>query len=105
MFRIGFAFEPYQTESQRVTTSIQLNHPNDNSENLSLGAEYAYTIPEIQSDLFLRSGYKVNVDEQDFSFGAGVHAPFSFAQVTVDYSYVHMTKLGSSQRFSIILGL
>ncbi|MCB9250239.1 MAG: hypothetical protein H6613_17650 [Ignavibacteriales bacterium] len=42
MFRIGFALEPYETESNRITTSIQLNHPNDNSENVSTGIEYAW---------------------------------------------------------------
>ena len=42
MFRIGFAFEPYQTQNHRITASIQLNHPNDNSENVSTGFEYAW---------------------------------------------------------------
>ena len=41
IFRIGFAFEPYMTEVNRVTLSAQLNHPNDNSENVSTGVEYA----------------------------------------------------------------
>jgi hypothetical protein len=42
MFRLGFAIEPWEEENQRLTTSIQLNHPNDNAENVRLGAEYAY---------------------------------------------------------------
>jgi len=66
MFRIGFALEPYENDEHRVTTSIQLNHPNDNSENLSLGVEYVWN-----KMFFARAGYKINVDEQDISFGAG----------------------------------
>lgn len=100
MFRIGFAFEPWQTESNRVTASVQLNHPNDNSENVSIGAEYSYN--EI---LNLRGGYKVNSDEQSFTAGAGVKLPLGIANVAVDYAFAEFSRLGSTHRFSIILGL
>lgn len=100
MFRIGFALEPYENDEHRVTTSIQLNHPNDNSENVSLGVEYVW-----HKMFFARGGYKINVDEQDFSFGAGVNIPVSIANVSVDYAYANFTRLGSAHRFSITLGL
>jgi long-subunit fatty acid transport protein len=100
VFRIGFAFEPYQDEINKVTASIQLNHPNDNSENLSTGVEYNW-----KNTFYLRGGYKFNVDEQNYSFGAGVYVPVSIANVTVDYSYSNFVRLGTAHRFSIILGL
>jgi long-subunit fatty acid transport protein len=100
MFRIGFALEPYEDDENRVTTSIQLNHPNDNSENVSIGAEYVWN-----SMFFARAGYKINVDEQDFSFGAGVNIPISMANISVDYAYANFARLGSAHRFSITLGL
>jgi long-subunit fatty acid transport protein len=100
MFRIGFAFEPYQDEQHSVTTSIQLNHPNDNSENVSLGVEYSWS-----RMLFLRGGYKINVEEQNYSFGAGVKVPISIAEFTFDYAFANFELLGSAHRFSIILGL
>jgi hypothetical protein len=100
IFRIGFAFEPYQDAMNRVTASVQLNHPNDNSENVSTGVEYCWN-----NTLFLRGGYKINVAEQNYSFGAGFIAPISFANITVDYSFSNYEKLGSAQRFSISLGL
>jgi long-subunit fatty acid transport protein len=100
MFRIGFAMEPYEDEENRVTTSIQLNHPNDNSENVSLGAEYSYN-----KMFYIRGGYKFNVDEQNYSFGAGVTLPVSIATVSIDYAFSNFTRLGSAHRFSIILGL
>jgi long-subunit fatty acid transport protein len=100
IFRIGFAFEPYQSEEHILTTSIQLNHPNDNSENVSVGAEYSW-----RRILFLRGGYKINVDEQDYSFGAGVNVPISIAEFTFDYAFANFERLGSAHRFSIILGL
>jgi long-subunit fatty acid transport protein len=100
VFRIGFAFEPYQTDEHMITTSIQLNHPNDNSENVVMGAEYKW-----KSLLYLRGGYKFNVDEQDYSFGAGINVPLSIAEFTFDYAFANFTKLGTAHRFSIIFGL
>jgi long-subunit fatty acid transport protein len=100
VFRIGFAFEPYETEEHRITTSIQLNHPNDNSENVAIGAEYGW-----QKMFFLRGGYKFNVDEQNFSFGLGVQVPISIAEFSFDYAFTNFEKFGSAHRFSIILGI
>lgn len=100
IFRIGFAFEPFENEEHRITSSVQLNHPNDNSENVVLGAEYSW-----QSILFIRGGYKFNVDEQNYSFGTGLKVPISIAEFTLDYAFSNFVKLGSAHRFSIILGL
>jgi long-subunit fatty acid transport protein len=100
MFRIGFALEPYEDDQNKITTSIQLNHPNDNSENLSLGIEYVWN-----KMFFARGGYKINVDEQNYSFGAGVNVPISIANLSVDYAFANFTRLGSAHRFSITLGL
>lgn len=81
MFRIGFALEPYQNEDHRITASIQLNHPNDNSENVSIGSEYSW-----HEMFFVRGGYKINSDEQDLSFGVGVKMDLDFSEFTLDYS-------------------
>jgi hypothetical protein len=99
-FRIGFALDPYESEIHKVTASAQLNHPNDNSENVVLGVEYSF-----QKMFFLRGGYKFNVDEQNYSFGTGIDAPINIAQITVDYAFSNFVRLGSAHRFSIILGL
>lgn len=99
MFRIGFAFEPYETENQKVTTSIQLNHPNDNSENVSFGGEYSW-----QNQFFVRAGYKLNADEQDFSLGVGFKINLNIAKFTLDYSFVNFERLGEAHRISMIFG-
>ncbi len=100
MFRLGFAFEPYQSDYNKVTASIQLNHPNDNSENVSLGVEYGW-----KNIFYLRGGYKINVEDQNYTFGAGIKAPLGIADVNFDYAYANFAKLGSAHRFSIIFGL
>ena len=99
IFRIGFAFEPYESGDNKITTSIQLNHPNDNSENVATGLEYSW-----KDIIYLRGGYKFNVDEQNYSFGFGANIPLSIAFCTVDYSFTNFERLGNAQRFSIILG-
>jgi hypothetical protein len=100
IFRIGFAFEPYQNEEHKLTTSLQLNHPNDNSENVVLGIEYNWN-----KMIFLRGGYKFNVDAQNYSFGTGLNVPISIAEFTLDYAFTNFRLLGSVHRFSIILGI
>ncbi|MBL1211979.1 MAG: PorV/PorQ family protein [Ignavibacteriae bacterium] len=100
LFRIGFAFEPYQTDLHRITASAQLNHPNDNSENVVTGFEYSY-----KEVFFFRGGYKFNVEEQNISFGAGLKAPISIANVIFDYAFSNFERLGSAHRFSLLLGL
>ena len=98
IFRIGFAFEPYQDNANKLTTSAQLNHPADNSENIGLGAEYSF-----ESSFFLRAGYKIGVDEQSYSLGAGVKVDARFALVYFDYAFTPYQRLGDVHRFSLNL--
>ncbi len=100
VFKFGFAFEPINDESNMMTTSIQLNHPNDNSENLSLGAEYTWL-----KTFSVRGGYKFNVDEQTFTFGAGVAVPVHTMNLSVDYGYAAFDRLGNVQRISLLVKL
>ncbi len=99
VFRVGFAMEPYMTEVHRVTTTIQLNHPNDNAENLGFGLEYGWN-----NTVNLRGGYKINVDEETFSAGIGVAVPLAFASINVDYSFARWGNLGDVHRISMNLG-
>lgn len=104
MFRFGIAFEPYETEQHKVTSIIQLNHPNDNSENVSLGTEYTY-LTGMGLDFALRGGYKVNVQEQDLSFGAGIRYNAGFTVMNFDYAFSRFDKLGSAHRITLSLGI
>lgn len=98
VFRVGFAFEPWMNEKNRLTTSIQLNSPNDNKENFSIGAEYAY------KDFFVvRSGYKFNVDAESYSGGIGLKFPITFAKGSLDYSIANFKELGFAHRITLSL--
>lgn len=98
IFRIGFAFEPIMNKKHKLTTSIQLNHPNDNSENFNLGAEYSF-----KNFLFVRGGYKFNVDMENFSAGIGVKVPIYLTRTSFDYSIANFKDLGFTHRISINL--
>ncbi|MBN2281019.1 MAG: PorV/PorQ family protein [Candidatus Marinimicrobia bacterium] len=74
IFRIGISFNALQTENQKITCSIDALHPNNNSESINLGAQYALTIPAV-GEFFLRTGYKGLLMENSpygLSFGGGL---------------------------------
>ena len=95
LFRVAYAQEIIDNDENAVTTSIQLNHPNDNSENINFGVEYRW-----RSVVALRGGYKINVDEESLSLGAGVKTSAGGLDLTVDYSFSSFGLLGAVNRFS-----
>jgi len=98
VFRIGFAGEIIDTEFNKITTSIQLNHLNDNAENFNLGVEYWW-----HSIVALRGGYRANVDEESFTFGAGLALPLNLVDLNMDISYTDFGRLGNASRLSASL--
>ena len=106
IFKLGIAFEPVRSDDQRLTASLQLNHPNDNSEHFRIGLEYSW-----QNMFFLRGGVKRTIgqrllstdatSEEDFSLGAGVTVPVQISKVSADYAFVNFNRLGSVHRISL----
>ncbi|MBP1691325.1 MAG: hypothetical protein H6Q32_677 [Bacteroidetes bacterium] len=107
LFKLGFAMEPLLSDDQRLTTSIQLNHPNDNAENVRVGVEYAW-----QNTFFVRGGIKRTIgqrflaadetSEESFMLGAGFRVSTSVSTITADYAYADFGLLGALHRFSVI---
>jgi hypothetical protein len=110
LFKLGFAFEPVLTDEHRVTASVQLNHPNDNAENVRIGAEYAW-----HNTLFLRGGVKRTIgqkllgadetSEESFMLGAGFRVATGLNTVSADYAYANFNLLGAIHRFSLTFSL
>jgi hypothetical protein len=108
IFKLGFAMEPYEDESHRVTTTIELNHPNDNAENIHLGAEYGW-----RKMFFARAGVKRTIGESffgadntvanDFTLGVGFCTKVWMSNVCIDYAYANFNQLGSVHRISLNL--
>lgn len=92
IFRLGVAHDWLGSETQELTTTIQLNHPVDNVENISLGLEYGY-----QDMIFLRSGYHFGDEVRSWTIGLGLEwSGFSFG-----YSYADMADLNRSEHFTL----
>ncbi len=96
VFQLGGAMTAFAWQHHKVLTSLQLNHPVDNSENIKLGAEYGF-----MGMVFVRGGYKLNTDEQDWSLGTGVRVPWRGMAVCADYSYTDFGILDNTQRVSL----
>lgn len=98
VFRIGVAWEILDNEQHKITNSVQLNHPNDNTENINLGAEYWWN-----GRFALRGGYVTARSEEDFSVGFGLYVPIKLADFRLDYAFSNFGRLGNANRFSIQL--
>ncbi|CUT06805.1 hypothetical protein [Candidatus Kryptonium thompsonii] len=74
-----------------------IQQPNDNAENFGFGVEYGF-----KKSFFIRGGYKINADEQDFTFGAGVALKMAGLNLNFYYAFARVTRLGSTHRFSLL---
>jgi long-subunit fatty acid transport protein len=105
-FKIGFALDPVQSADQRVTASIELQHPNDNAENLHTGVEYCWN-----NLLSLRAGVRRTIGEpllardnttaSDYTLGVGINASAAVTNLRFDYAFAHFNDLGSVHRISL----
>lgn len=97
IFRVGVAYDLEFSPTQKLTVATELKHPNDNVQQGSLGLEYGFN-----DRLFLRSGYKINYDEEALTFGAGLQTPFGQeSNLNIDYAWVDLGRLNATHRFSL----
>lgn len=86
-------------DQHKVTFNIDAVHSNDYKERLHVGLEY-----KILGIFSLRGGYKINYDEGNLSFGAGVDYAIDGFRFNFDYAYVNYDFLQSPHRFTVSLG-
>ena len=103
IFRVGIAVDilsdiegVIQDSKNRLTLTVDGNHPNDNRETIGAGLEYIWN-----ALLALRMGYKHNHDSQDLSFGGGLNFVVSGWNLAIDYGYADFGALEEVQRFSV----
>jgi hypothetical protein len=95
-FRYGVAFEPLESKSQRITTTVEMNQPADNQQQFKGGVEWSY-----RRAFALRTGCNLNADVMKFSAGAGFSVTFASMHGTVDYAYTDAGILGGINRLSL----
>ncbi len=104
IFRVGVAVKPIVTGNQSITIAVDALHPNNNSESINLGIEYALNMPAF-GKIFLRGGYKALFMESS-EYGPTIGAGFSMdllrnTSVRCDYAYRNLGLLGSANCFGV----
>jgi len=100
--RVGVAMELLKTSANRITWAVDALHPNNNTESLNMGLEYAF-----YEKVFLRIGYKslfLRDSEEGLSLGAGLsHTLAGRLILDLSYAYTDFGVLGNVQRFTLLL--
>lgn len=96
-FRLGASAKPIKKDDHSLLVALQLEHPNDNSENIRMGVEY-----DFKELLFVRAGYKINVIGEKFpTMGIGYRATMRRNTLMVNYSVNPTQYLGTLHLFGI----
>jgi hypothetical protein len=96
-FRFGISFDMLKTNMHRLTTAMDMIHPNNNLEQYNMGLEYG-----LKDMLFLRGGYKFSADEGGLCLGGGTSLSLTGdLKIIADYSFADMGALKSIHRFSL----
>lgn len=84
LFKIGASDNIYRWGPQKLLVSLDVIHPTDNNEWVSVGTEYS-----LYDKLFMRWGYRFNRDLGDMAFGFGVESiKLGSTTIFIDYSYM-----------------
>lgn len=100
LFRFGISSDILKTEENRLTLSFDAVHPNDHSEFINSGFEYAWA--EL---IFIRAGYnslfEVN-SEKGLTLGFGLnYRLMDVVKIKLDYAYQDFGRLTNLHYFSI----
>lgn len=106
-FRLGIAYDLLDKPKNKLTSALDLVHPNDGLEKLMVGLEYNY-------DKFfsLRTGYKLDPDRfydkksvlENFSAGFGVKFNAGAQLISLDYAFYNNGRLGLNHFFTLSYG-
>lgn len=101
LFRVGISDDLIKNDRIRLTTAIDLIHPTDNDEWVNFGLEC-----EMFQMFSLRTGYRSNREEGNFTCGIGLNPSlFGAINLKVDYAYMPFGKImGDIHRFSLGFG-
>ncbi|RKY61934.1 MAG: hypothetical protein DRP96_01705 [Candidatus Neomarinimicrobiota bacterium] len=99
LFRIGLAVYWPEFPVGDIVAEFDAIHPNDNSEQINLGAEW-----NLNQVLFVRTGYQAlfqENSEQGLTVGGGLRYKLLNSLLTVNYAYADFGRLPDVQRIDI----
>ena len=101
-FKMGISIDAVKIDHDNlITASVQLNHPNDNAENIRLGLEYSF-----RNLLYVRAGQRINLTGQAYpSGGVGVHTQLGRHKLAIDYAAQPTDYMGTFQSVGLSFSL
>jgi hypothetical protein len=97
VFRIGAAYDLQYSHDTRMTLAVEAHDPSDNYQQGAIGAEVAFF-----EKVFIRGGYKINYEEENVTFGAGLNLKvWQHTDLGINYAWADFGRLSSAQRISI----
>jgi hypothetical protein len=103
MFRVGIGIPMQISEANNVTVAVDAFHPSDNTESVSIGAEYLF-----DRMIALRAGYQnlfLQDSEVGLTLGAGIEYEMSGYHFTFDYAWADHGRLQEAHRITVGLSL
>ena len=99
MFRVGIGLPVQLGADNKVSLAVDAFHPSDNTESISMGAEWAF-----QNTIMLRGGYQ-NLFQEDselgLTLGAGVQYQIDTYRLHFDYGWADHGRLEKTQRLTL----
>lgn len=99
-FRFGLSMNIFNERYFRITAASDAIHPNDNTEYLNSGLEFAY-----DEMIMIRAGYKslfMRDTEEGLTLGGGLNYKFeNFFEVSVNYAWASFGRLNNVQFFDV----
>ena len=101
IFKMGISLNLIEQTDYKLMAALQLNHPNDNAENIRMGAEFMF-----KDKFYLRAGYKINVTGETWpTAGLGFKAEAFRIPFGIDYGVYSSDLLGYYNSIGIVIGL
>jgi hypothetical protein len=104
IFRIGVSVNPVLTSRHRITMSVDALHPNNNSEYINVGGEYAFTWPGF-GVFAIRGGYKgLNMVDTQYGLTFGFGIKFNYMNnnaLNVDYAFRDYGIIGNIHAYTL----
>ncbi len=104
IFRIGTSLDVIKRNHHVLTLEVDALHPNNNSESVNVGGQYAFKVPTA-GKFFIRVGYKglfMNESQYGLTLGIGmVKFLMNNIGLRIDYAYRDIGILGNVHSYSI----
>ncbi len=104
VFRVGVAYDLFNTPTNTLTLAADALHPNNNYEYVNAGMQYRLSLwPNLE--MKFRGGYKtlfLEESTQGLSLGFGLKMKlYGASSIRIDYAYTDMNELGKVNSYTI----